>query len=323
MDAGRSGGVNYNTLYNCKAQQCYTTAYEPLQSVSHLLRGESLPWKRGMHILNTTPLHPKQHHPRLTATSIPSTHKNMSLPAPHIQSFSSCQSEWRTSSSNRNVSSPFSLAIPPRSQRRSTQERADTPTQYLDPPENPQGTKNISYLEAPQSPKKAVTVTEKPVRPRPYTLNGASTSTILGQYQPGSSYMRKQEPPKPRINDHVLAFAVTFAIAVLLAIVIPIAAILPQKYIKPLPISVLMPLYIDPVEGTWQRLYDTYVLPVNENVELAADVKQQRSETPRHPLHRRRQSIQWSWKLHLAIRDIHRRYQETQCISERANTRVH
>ena len=257
--------------------------------------------------------HPKQHYPRLTATSTStsSAHRNMSLPTPHIQCLSSYRSEWRASESNRNVSSPFSLAIPPPSQRRLTQQRADTPTQYLDPPEESQEIKTFGYLDVPQSPKKAVTVTEKPVRPRPYALNGASISTLLGQYQPGSSYMRKQEPPKPRINDHVLAFAVTFAIAVLLAIVIPIAAILPQKYIKPLPISVLMPLYLDPVEGTWQRLYDTYVLLVNVIVEIGADVKPQRCETPRHPLHRRRQSIRWSWKLHLAVRDIHRRYQET------------
>ncbi|KAF2828955.1 hypothetical protein CC86DRAFT_392221 [Ophiobolus disseminans] len=154
----------------------------------------------------------------------------MSLPAPHIQSLSSYRSEWRASSSNRDVSSPFSLAIPPRRQRRSTQ-RADTPTQYLDSPE-----KTRERISA--------RVTERPIRPKPYTLNGGSTSTMLSQYQPGSSYTRKEEPKKPRMNDHVLAFGVTFAIAILLAIIIPLAAILPQKYLKPLPIS---------------RLYDTVV----------------------------------------------------------------
>jgi hypothetical protein len=60
----------------------------------------------------------------------------------------------------------------------------------------------------------------------------------------------------------MLAFAVTFSLALFIAIIIPIAAILPQKYIKPLPISVLMPFYVDPIQGSWERLYDMYVLPV-------------------------------------------------------------
>lgn len=178
---------------------------------------------------------------------------------PHLQSVSSYRSEWRASSSNRNVSSPFTLAIPPRSQRRSTHERADTPTQYLNPLANATENRGTVYLEVPQSPKKAMTVAEKPVRPRPYTLNGASTSTMLSHYHDSTPYKPKEEEPKCKIDDHVLAFAVTFAIAVALAVIIPLAAILPQKYIKPLPISVLMSFYKDPIQDSWQHLYNTYV----------------------------------------------------------------
>ena len=176
----------------------------------------------------------------------------MSLPTPHIQSMSSYRSEWRASSTNRNVSSPYSLAIPQRSQKR---ERADTPTQYIDPPQKPNVTKSTAYLEVPQSPKKAVTVTEKPVCPKLYTFDSKSTSTISSQYQHSSPYSLGVKPPKPKTNDHVLAFAVTFGIAVLLAIVVPIAAILPQKYIKPLPVQALVPFYINPEEESWGRLY--------------------------------------------------------------------
>jgi hypothetical protein len=71
----------------------------------------------------------------------------------------------------------------------------------------------------------------------------------------------------------MLAFAVTFSLALFIAIIIPIAAILPQKYIKPLPISVLMPFYVDPIQGSWERLYDTYVLPVTSHVEIETNAR--------------------------------------------------
>jgi hypothetical protein len=60
-------------------------------------------------------------------------------------------SERQPRPSQRNVSSPFSLAIPPRSQRRSTYQRADTPTQYLDPPKEVKEKKGTPYLEIPTS----------------------------------------------------------------------------------------------------------------------------------------------------------------------------
>jgi hypothetical protein len=125
----------------------------------------------------------------------------------------------------------------------------------------------VAYLDVPQSPKKAFTVSEKPIRPKPYALNGASTSTMLIHYQDSTPHAPKQAPPKPKMNDNALAFAVPFAIAIVLAIVIPLAAILPQKYIQPLPVNVLMPFYIDPIQGSWDRLYDTYVSNVKPNVE--------------------------------------------------------
>jgi len=160
-------------------------------------------------------------------------------------------SERQSRPSQRNVSDPYSLAIPPRSQRRSTYQRADTPTQYLDPPDEAKGKRGTPYLEIPTA---TIVVTE---RPRPHTLNGRSRSTVFRHesiYDP-----KRWEKPKKKINDRVLAFAVTFGLAVVLAIAIPLGVILPQKYIKPLPINVLVPFFVDTVNNSWERLEDAYV----------------------------------------------------------------
>jgi hypothetical protein len=157
-------------------------------------------------------------------------------------------SERQPRPSQRNVSSPFSLAIPPRSQRRSTYQRADTPTQYLDPPKEVKEKKGTPYLEIPTS---TIVITE---RPRPYALNGISQSA---GWRHGSSYdPERWEKPKKKIDDRVLAYAVTLTLAILLAAGISLGVILPQKYIKPLPINVLVPFYMSPVEDSWRRLED-------------------------------------------------------------------
>ncbi|KAH4035996.1 hypothetical protein HBI56_063440 [Parastagonospora nodorum] len=160
-------------------------------------------------------------------------------------------SERQSRPSQRNVSDPYNLAIPPRSQRRSTYQRADTPTQYLDPPDEVKEKRGTPYLEIPTA---TIVVTE---RPRPRTLNGSSQSMIFrheSKYDP-----KRWEKPRKKINDRVLAFAVTFGLAVLLAIAIPLAVILPQKYIKPLPINVLVPFFVDTVNDSWERLEDAII----------------------------------------------------------------
>ncbi|KAF2027694.1 hypothetical protein EK21DRAFT_102390 [Setomelanomma holmii] len=174
----------------------------------------------------------------------------MSLATPHIQALSTYRTQHRVSSSNRNVSSPFNLAIPPRSQRRPLS-RADTPTGYLGPPSNPPARTRTPYLEVPGA---AVVVGEKPVQPRLYTLNGGSTDTlksITGSYEP-----KIQPKEVKRVNDRVLAIAVTLGLAVILAIGIPLAAVLPVKYAVRTPVKVLVRLFVDPVENGWQKLDD-------------------------------------------------------------------
>lgn len=171
-------------------------------------------------------------------------------------------SDKPASPSQRNVSNPYGLTVPPRSHRRLRDERADTPTQYLQPPNDVKGKMKVGYLEIPKCPKRAVIGTDKPIRPRPYTLNGQFTSST--SFQLDSPYMQrstgKPKPkPKPKINDQVLAIAVTIALAVLLAIGIPLGVILPQRYIKPLPINVLVPFFVNPENGGWKHLEEAYV----------------------------------------------------------------
>jgi hypothetical protein len=152
--------------------------------------------------------------------------------------------------SPRNIANAYGLAIPPPSQRRSTYQRRDTPTEYLDPPKPSSEKKGTPYLEIPKS-----TIV---VNKRPYTLlNGGSRSTIS---RPDRSHSpKKNEERKCKINDRILALAVTSFLAILIAIAIPLGVILPQKYIKPLPIKILVPFYLTPESGSWNSLEDACV----------------------------------------------------------------
>jgi hypothetical protein len=175
----------------------------------------------------------------------------MSLPTPPIQALSTHRISHRASSlSTRNISSPYSLAIPQRSHHR-THDRADTPTQYIDPPADLPKCARTPYLELPA------------VRKRPHTLNGGSAQTLKSYIGPNEAKrvgfekeVGRKEGREGKMDDKVFALAVTFGLAVMLAIVIPLAAILPQKCIVPLPVKVLVPLFIDPIDHGWMRLED-------------------------------------------------------------------
>jgi hypothetical protein len=157
--------------------------------------------------------------------------------------------------SPRDISNAYGLAIPPPSQRRSIYQRSDTPTQYLDPPESSGEKKGTPYLEIPKS---TIVVNQ---RSKPYTLKGSSQSTLQFTIsRPDRSHSpSKRETCKGKLNDRILAFAVTSVLAILIAIAIPLGVILPQKYIKPLPIKILVPFYLNPESESWSRLEDTYV----------------------------------------------------------------
>ncbi|KAF1846505.1 uncharacterized protein K460DRAFT_377687 [Cucurbitaria berberidis CBS 394.84] len=177
----------------------------------------------------------------------------MSLPTPHIQALSTYKTHLRAPSSQlRNVSSPYGLAIPPTNKRRSTNIStiSETPTERANP-----ARKSVNTLRVPTPPKKAVLVSEKPIQP--CASNDRSTSTTSSQYKQASPYPSR--PKKARfgedVDDRVLALAVTLGIVLLLAIIIPLGIILPQKLIKPLPVNVLVPLYMKPELGGWDKMY--------------------------------------------------------------------
>jgi hypothetical protein len=79
-----------------------------------------------------------------------------------------------------------------------------------------------------------------------------------------SSHPAKQrQPPKwlqwlpnfSAINERVLALSVTITLALLVLIGVPLGAILPQRYVVQLPVNVIVPFYVSPVIGAWDKLY--------------------------------------------------------------------
>ncbi|KAJ4368388.1 hypothetical protein N0V83_006745 [Neocucurbitaria cava] len=160
-----------------------------------------------------------------------------------------------STSSRRNISSPYSLAIPPKNNRTSTSTSAISEYQQAKP--TLAGTKSVERLRVPTPPKKAVLVSEKPIQP--CVSNDKAISTTSSHHGYASPYIPAPKK-KLEMNDRVLAFAVTLGLVLLLAIIIPLGIIIPQKLIKPLPINAIVPFYINPEQsGSWGRLYDAIV----------------------------------------------------------------
>jgi hypothetical protein len=157
--------------------------------------------------------------------------------------------------SPRNIANAYGLTIPPPSQRRSTYQRRDTPTQYLDPPEPASEKKGTPYLSIP----KATIVVKERVKPYILDGDGGFPSSTESRSDRSDSPEEKPEKRRRKVDDRILAFAVTSILVLFLAIGIPLGVILPQKYIKPLPIKVLVPFYLKPELGSWSRLEDAWV----------------------------------------------------------------
>lgn len=89
--------------------------------------------------------------------------------------------------------------------------------------------------------------------------NSASTSRISLAHAHTHPYGPRTPVQKRRlaIDERVLALSVTITLAILLLIGIPLGAILPPKYVVELPVNILVPFYVSPDLGAWDRLYDT------------------------------------------------------------------
>ncbi|KAH7116121.1 Spherulation-specific family 4 [Dendryphion nanum] len=102
----------------------------------------------------------------------------------------------------------------------------------------------------------------KPVFQRPaITIISPSRSEIslaTNPYAPPRQPPRRP-PPRQKIDDRTLALTVTFILTVLIAIGLPLGIVLPQKFVRQLPVNVLIPLYSSPVLGTWEPLNDIFI----------------------------------------------------------------
>ncbi|KAF2855797.1 hypothetical protein T440DRAFT_475158 [Plenodomus tracheiphilus IPT5] len=186
----------------------------------------------------------------------------MSLPTPHIQALSTYNREWRASTSRRNISNPYNLAIPPNNKR--TSRNSQPPSEYetsIRP-----SLKNTTSSDTLEVPKRAVIAPSRPVRP--YGYNEKASMAVFT----GCEHYQRQYEPLPKksricgmVEDRLIALMVTFGIAVILAIAIPLGIILPQRLIKPLPINILIPFYMYPAPGAWEPLYDAIVKHIDTN----------------------------------------------------------
>jgi hypothetical protein len=57
------------------------------------------------------------------------------------------------------------------------------------------------------------------------------------------------------MDENLFALMITMALALVVLIVVPCGAILPQQYVVPLPVNVIVPFYMYPLPGAWDRLY--------------------------------------------------------------------
>jgi hypothetical protein len=168
----------------------------------------------------------------------------------------------RDSITTRNVSSPFSLAIPGRNSKRSSRPFSiplsirPTSSVYSQDQDGLEVKDKITPL------KPAVIVPERPIRPHPENRQ----SRALAAYQrriyrnPFSKEKRKFHVTCWNIDDRVLALSVTLTLAFLIVIGVPLVAVMAQKFVVQLPVSVLVPSYAFPDASSWNRLYDAYVL---------------------------------------------------------------
>ncbi|UPX18769.1 uncharacterized protein EKO05_0009060 [Ascochyta rabiei] len=167
-----------------------------------------------------------------------------------ITSFSSNRDSVKT----RNVSNPFSLAIPGRYSQRSSRPisipLSIRPASSIYSQDQDEAKDKLTPL------KPAVIVAERPIRPHPPNRQSKALAAYCKHRNPYSSEKRRFHVTYWKIDDRVLALAITLTLALLTMIGVPLVAVLAQKLIVQLPVNVLVPSYAFPDAGSWSRLYD-------------------------------------------------------------------
>ncbi|KAF1927977.1 uncharacterized protein M421DRAFT_5640 [Didymella exigua CBS 183.55] len=189
----------------------------------------------------------------LTTTSMSSPRK------PRLSVITSFNSN-RDSLSARNVSSPFSLAIPGRNSKRSSRPisiplsiRPASSVYSQDQDDFDEGKDKITPL------KPAVILAERPTRPHLENRHSRALAAYYTQCSLQSAEKRKFNVTYWGIDDRVLALSVTLSLAFLIVIGVPLVAVIAQKFIVRLPVNIIAPSYAFPDAGSWNILYDAIV----------------------------------------------------------------
>ncbi|KAJ4301503.1 hypothetical protein N0V90_003595 [Kalmusia sp. IMI 367209] len=90
-----------------------------------------------------------------------------------------------------------------------------------------------------------------------FSATSSSTKLVFTDWHGQPSKSRKRPPHQ--IDERVLALSVTITLALLVLIGVPLSAILPQKYVVQLPINILVPFYVYPDPGAFDRLYSAFM----------------------------------------------------------------
>ncbi|KAF1362960.1 hypothetical protein EJ07DRAFT_106314 [Lizonia empirigonia] len=175
---------------------------------------------------------------------------------PRISVFTSFSSN-RDSVTTRNVSNPFSLAIPGRHSKRSS--RPVSIPLSIRPASSVYSQDEDEVKDKLTPLKPAVIVTERPTRPHPENCQSRALAAYYKHHNPYSTEKRKVHVTYWKVDDRVLALSVTLTLAFLIIVGVPLVAVLAQKFIVQLPVNVLVPSYLFSGAGSWNRLYDAIV----------------------------------------------------------------
>ncbi|KAJ4379863.1 hypothetical protein N0V86_005047 [Didymella sp. IMI 355093] len=167
----------------------------------------------------------------------------------------------RNSLTTRNVSSPFSLAIPGRNSKRSSRP-ASIPLSIR--PASSVYSQEHDFKEFEDKDKitplkPAVIAAERPTQPHSENRHSRALAAYYRQCRLQSGDKRKFKVTCWDIDDRVLALSVTLTLAFLIVVGVPLVAVIAQKVIVQLPVNVLVPSYTFPDAGSWNRLYDAIV----------------------------------------------------------------
>ena len=161
----------------------------------------------------------------------------------------------------RNVSSPFSLAIPGRNSKRASRPMS-IPLSIR--PASSIYSQDEAYSENEDKDKitplkPAVIVPERPTRPHPEIRQSRALAEYYQQCRLQSAEKKKFRVTYWRIDDRVLALSVTLTLAFLIILGVPLVAVIAQGFVVQLPVNVLVPPIAPSDAGSWSRLYDAYV----------------------------------------------------------------